>query len=397
MTDLLHSPGVLALELSAGAAPERLCLTRDEAAELAAHIAADLARLLPADAAGEGAHGADPVKLGAQGADLVVLGALYDQAQLLRPGWPLFAELADLAQPRSVAQPDGHRQVMAFGSHDGEMPSPLFLPEDQLGTGSMLLLPWMLSAPAQLAQALGQRMERDFVAKGEAGSRTADFLMRTLGIRLEHARYLTRHDVCALCCVQMEHAGFSALWQMLECALLAPEREAEALSSRGRHWRYDQGAAHCALPDYAGWLAQQGHVLAAAERAHGYAGWLFELRQFAALLAAHDLPLRLDGAAAGLSLPTRIIAEADAALPPPQLYAHEARGLGLVVVSVAQPGASPRLLAEAWPLDAAGVEAGIAELAQRFGATAGLQRLGGIVLNADASDLAVPAGAPRLH
>ena len=33
--------------------------------------------------------------------------------------------------------------------------------------------------------------------RGEAGAATADFLMRTLGVRLEHARYLSRDDLLA--------------------------------------------------------------------------------------------------------------------------------------------------------------------------------------------------------
>lgn len=389
MTEILHSPGVLALELSQAGAPARLSLSRDEAAELAAHIAADLARLLPAGPAGPGADVAD----------LIVLGALYDHAQLLRPGWPLYAELAQLSQPNPALQDSGERRVIAFGSHADAMPTPLLTPEAGLGGGAMLLLPWMLSGPETLVQQLGQRMERDFVARGEAGSRTADFLMRTLGMRLEHARYLTRHDVCALTCVQMEHVGFSALWQMLELALLSPERSGSALTSRGRSLRYADGAVHCALPVYTDWLAAHGHALAPAERAHAYAGWLFELRQCAALLAAHDLPLRFENDAGYAGLPLQAIAAADPALPPAQLYAHEARGLGLVVISVAQPQvqAAPRLLAQAWPVDPAQLDTALAQLAARYGAAPALQRLGCILLDATASDLGVPDAGISLH
>ena len=103
MTETLHSPGVLALELSQGGAPARLSLSRDEAAELAAHIAADLARLLPAGPAGPGA----------EAADLIVLGALYDHAQLLRPGWPLYAELAQLSCAADADPDDLNRAIDA--------------------------------------------------------------------------------------------------------------------------------------------------------------------------------------------------------------------------------------------------------------------------------------------
>ena len=47
MSEPLHSPGVLALELPAGVAPARHTLSRDEADALARHVADDLPRLLP--------------------------------------------------------------------------------------------------------------------------------------------------------------------------------------------------------------------------------------------------------------------------------------------------------------------------------------------------------------
>lgn len=372
---------MLALELSAGAAPSSLTLSRDAADALARHIADDLARLLPAERG----------RAGAEQADLLVLGALYDSVQVLQPGWPLFAGLSELAHhSQALAGGEGGR-IVAFGSHAGRMPVEALQPLASDSPSLLLLLPWTFSAAASVADALGERMETVFMAKGEAGPDTADFVMRTLDVRLEHARYLTRHDLCALICSQLEHAGFSALWQMLEYALLYPERSGEASTSRGRRLVFRDGAVYCTLPVYADWLATSGARLDCDARAIEYAGWLFELRQYAALLAAHGVPLRFEVDAGEASLPARVLAEPDPALPPPQLFAHEARGLGVVVVSVAQvaPGRDARLLAQAWPLDRAGFDVGMPRFAARFGASAELVRLGGIGLDAKADDLAV--------
>lgn len=389
MSETLHSPGVLALELSAGSTPNSLTLNRDQADELARHIADDLARLLPATMN----------RAGAEQADLLVLGAFYDPVQLLRPGWPLWAQLAELVHHGQVLRDAGERQIVAFGSFEGAMPHAALQPEPEQIPGAMLLLPWMFSAGEALAGALGARMENVFMANGEAGSRTADFLMRTLGVQLEHARYLTRHDLCAMTCAQMEHAGFSALWQMLEFGLLYPERDGEAETSRGRKLYFRAGQVHCALPRYADWLAEQGQDADAAERAAGYAGWLFELRQYAVLLRAHGLAVVFDGNDGDDSLLLQHLADSDPALPPAQLYAHEARGLGIVAISVAQARVQgePRLLAHAWPLDKAGLDGGIRLLAQRYGADGTLQRLGRIGLDAAAEALAVPGSAHSVH
>ncbi|TDR38244.1 hypothetical protein DFR29_12244 [Tahibacter aquaticus] len=389
MSETLHSPGVLALELSAGSSPNSLTLSRDQADELARHIADDLARLLPATLN----------RAGAVQADLLVLGAFYDHVQLLRPGWPLWAQLAELVHHGQVLRDAGERRIVAFGSFDGAMPSAALQPESGQAPGAMLLLPWMFSADEALASALGARMENVFMASGEAGSHTADFLMRTLGVQLEHARYLTRHDLCALTCAQMEHAGFSALWQMLEFGLLYPQRDGEAETSRGRKLYFRAGRVHCALPLYADWLAEQGQDADAAERATGYAGWLFELRQYTALLRAHGLSVIFDGNDGDDALLLQHLADSDAALPPPQLYAHEARGLGIVAISVAQARqqGEPRLLAHAWPLDKAALESGVSLLVQRYGAVAALNRLGRIGLDATAEALAVPGSAHSVH
>lgn len=381
MSDIVHSPGVLALELSAGAAPSSLTLNRDDADALARHIADDLARLLPAERGGAGA----------EQADLLVLGALYDSVQVLRPGWPLFAGLSQLAHhSQALAGGEGGR-IVAFGSHAGRMPDDALQPLASDPPSPLLLVPWTFSAAGRVAEELGSRMETVFMAKGEAGRNTADFVMRTLDVRLEHARYLTRHDLCALICSQLEHAGYSALWQMLEFALLYPERSGEASTPRGRRLVFRDGAVYCALPVYADWLAACGAGLDRDARAIEYAGWLFELRQYAALLAAHGVSLRFEADAGEASLPARVLADPDPALPPPQLFAHEARGLGVVAVSVAQraPGSDVRLLAQAWPLDRSGFDVAMPRFAARFGASVELVRLGGIGLDAKADDLTV--------
>lgn len=380
---------MLALELSAGTAPSAYTLSRDQADALARLIADDLARLLPPA----------PHQPGAEQADLLVLGALYDHAQLLRPGWPVLAELAELAQHSRALQGGSGGRIVAFGSHGGVMPGEHLQPETQPVPGALLLLPWTFCADETLANDLGARMESVFMAKGEAGTQTADFLMRTLGLRLEHARYLTRHDLCALTCSQLEHAGFSALWQMLEFALLYPQRDGEALTSRGRRLAFRGGEVHCALPAYADWSAEFGRGDDAAERTIGYAGWLFELRQYAGLFAAHQVPLRFDGNANDASLPVQRLADTDPALPAPTLYAHEARGLGVVVITVAQAVAAgtARVLAHAWPLDQAALDHGVAQLAARFGASPQLQRLGRIVFDAAGTELAVADATPVVH
>ena len=376
---LLALPIVLALEPAAGEVPSRITLSRDEAAELAQLIAADLHTLVP--------------QVGA--ARLALAGALFDQVELLRPGFPVWATLDELARRVPRGQLDN---VVAFGSHDGHMPAQPLEPSPSFAEGPMRLLPLSLLAPAALAEELAELLEIHLVGRGEAGMLTADWLMRTLGIHLEHVRYLSRNDLLALTCVQYEHVNLASLWTLLETALLTPQRTEATMSARGLALQYAHGRVLAQSP--AQWLAAQAADDGAddsRQRAHAFAGIVFELRQYAALLDAHRLPLLLLPAAqheadAGYLLET--LAGAEPHYDPPALFAHEAAGLGVVAITVAQrgDGGIARALAHGYPLQPQALGPLLALLADRYGIAAELHALGRVVLD-DRGQLSAPATA----
>jgi hypothetical protein len=367
-------PLVLALELVEGEKPSRMTLSRDEAAELAALVAVDLHALVPK----------------VDEARLALVGALFDQVELLRPGFAVWATLDELT--RRV--PRGHLDnVVAFGHHEGRMPAPLLQPSPIYAEGPMRYLPISLLTPAALAEELSEYLEVQLIGRGEAGAATADWLMRTLGIKLEHVRYLSRNDLLAVACVQYEHVNLAPLWALLEVALLTPDRAEATMSARGLALRYAEGKVLAQSP--AQWLAAQtGDV---AQRAHDFAGILFELRQYGALLEAHQLPLLLRptpdqhvDADAGYLLET--LAAVDPGYDPPALFAHEAPGLGVVAISVAQRGngGSARVLAHAYPLRPSALRPLLAKLAGHYGIAAELHALGQVWLD-ERGQLGAPA------
>jgi hypothetical protein len=357
-------PAVLALELSPDEQPRQLTLGRDEAAELAALVADDLHALVPQVAQ----------------ARLALAGSLFDAVELLRPGFPVWATLDELARrvPRGQLE-----NVVAFGSHEGHMPAQPLEPDPRYADGPMRFLPLSLLVPDALAGELSDRLEVELVGRGEAGARTADWLMRCFGIRLEHARFLSRNDLLALTCVQYEHVNLAPLWQLLEAALLTPYREETTLSARGLTLRYAHGKVRAQSP--AQWLAHQSGDV--AERRHAFAGVMFELRQYSALLHAHGIPLQLDAsdsvAEHGDGALIDIVASPDMSYGVPSLFAHEAPGLGVVAITVAQPGAGGRaqVLAHAYPLQPNALGPLLAILADHFGATSDLHALGHIQLD----------------
>lgn len=365
-TTLTALPAVLVLELSVGQTPPRCTLTRDETAELAGLMARDIQNLVPA----------------ASNARFALAGALFDAVELLRPDFPVWTTLDELA--RRV--PRGHLEnVVAFGTHDGHMPAPPLEPDAAFADGPMRVLPLSLLAPRELASQLVEQLEIELVGRGEAGTRTADWLMRTLGVQLEHARYLSRNDLLALTCVQYEHVGLAGLWTLLEAALLTPCKEESALSARGLPLRYANGHVHAKSPSL--WLRQLPETT--SDRAHEFAGVMFELRQYSALLQAHALPLVLEPAdgvesEAGAGYLIEYLATIDPDYDPPTLVAHEATGLGIVAVTVTQrgEGGHARTLAHGYPLQPTTLGAVVAILAERFGMAPDLHALGRVVLDA---------------
>lgn len=369
-SSLVALPIVLALELSPGETPQRLTLSRDEAAELAGLAAADLHGLVPQ----------------VEQCRLAMAGALFDAVELLRPGFPVWATLDELA--RRV--PRGHLDnVVAFGTHEGHMPAQPLEPERIYADGPLRLLPLSLLAPEALADELNERLEVELVGRGEAGARTADWLMRTLGLRFEHARYLSRNDLLAMTCVQYEHVNLAALWSLLECALLTPYREEATLSARGLGLRYADGKVWIQSPtDWAAAQSIDPSSIELGQRAHELAGIVFELRQYAALLDAHRIAQALASAQATATAAEpgyllEVFGTLDPAYGEARLHAHEAPGLGVIAVTLAQRGENgrARVLANGYPLQPRALGPLVAALAERSGIPAELHALGRIVLD----------------
>ena len=253
---------------------ERDRVAQADAGRLAAQVAADLA----------GFHAEAAVL------DLVLVGAHYDPVELLRPGWPLHHELVQLSAraPRdAVAGP----RVIAFGAHDGRLPGVLPPSPDHAG-GPLRLLPFVLTRDAAAEAQVGDAFERDLVETGMAGARTALLAQELFGLRVEHARYLTLHDLLAMTALQYEHAGLAPLWPLLEAALLDPAREAWLDAPPEPLAHYADGEARIALFSPSAWHARYAPGLDdQARMQRGFDLFQARQRQFAAVLEAHGVPV----------------------------------------------------------------------------------------------------------
>jgi hypothetical protein len=277
----LHVLGALALELRADAPVKRAMLAQAEAGELAADMARDLASFAP-----------DAVKL-----RLVTVGAHYDPVELLRPGWALHRELDQLsarAPKEGGVTGEATGLVIAFGAHDGQLPGALAPSDDYFG-GPLRLVPFVLGGDPATVATVGDRFERELIERGMAGAATALAAQEAFGMEIEHARYLTAHDLAAMTALQYEHAGLAPLWPLLETALLEPDGEAWLDSPVEPLVHYADGEARIALFEPRAW--QQRYAYDAPcdtpecrdklERQHQH--FQARQRQIAAVLTAHGV------------------------------------------------------------------------------------------------------------
>src|SRR5690606_33713257 len=140
---------------------------------------------------------------GVEELDLAVVAAAFDPSELLRPGWPVHAALAEMAR-RAPASAQAH--VLGIGSHDDRMPAPL-TPDPALHEGPLRLVPFVLQGDDAAVAAVSTMIEDVLLEKGMAQAATALFAQDAFNTPLQHARYLSLDDLVALTAMQYEHAG----------------------------------------------------------------------------------------------------------------------------------------------------------------------------------------------
>jgi hypothetical protein len=283
MTKVHNCLGALALELSPGTQAKRSVLDQAAAGELAALIARDLAKIAP----------------GAASLDLALVAALFDPVELLRPHWPLHRELERLiAQAPDVGEP----RVIAFAGRNGDLPDAL-RPQADFADGALRLVPLVLRGATSLAREVDAQFEQSLLDIGMAGADTALQAQHAFGAMVEHARYLTVHDLAAMMAMQYDNVGLGAVWPLIEAALLTPGQEQWLDSPPEPLVRLSDGAARIAMMDDEAWAASK---LAPTQGARdqqrlsrGFDRFQMRQRQIAALLEAHGIATTFDHCAAG--------------------------------------------------------------------------------------------------
>ena len=293
-----------------------------DAEQMLAHIAADLQALVPEISR----------------CSLIATGALYDQTQILRPGYPVFSALENAA---NQVDPKAFKPgLVSIGARDGKMPVSELQPMADIPLGLLQLLPIVIHGPAEQIDQLATIMEHRFLEQGQLSAHSATWLQTAFDVSLLHARLMTLTDLNAMLRLQLEHYGFLPIWELLDAALYERNDPLTVTSASGKTWQWQAGAAHTTFETFDYWANEGAGADVAATRlalAAGYAEWTRELRQYLTTLQAHGLTVRLHLPRATEPLTDSFLAEVSA--DPPQgddctVTEHHFDDLGTIAITV---------------------------------------------------------------
>lgn len=279
-TELRHHAGLLVLELDpaqadpTGVPPAPLSVAA--ATALAGHLAKDLAQIL-----------GDINHLG-----LIVVGALYDQTEILRPGFPLTETLADL-YAGSFRKPDFQPQLMALGADRGFFPVKAINPLRRPGSGPLLLLPFCFVGQADDIVELARAMEDILLQSGEVSQATREAVQHLFGVRALNLSFATLSDLCALLRVQLESNGLLPLWNLLEHGWFQKTGVLSIILDEGNRFLAEKEDVHTLFYTFDDWAQfGPGRHLSVAELGEGYCHWTRAQRQYKATLEGYGVHVR---------------------------------------------------------------------------------------------------------
>lgn len=340
MNDSVHHIRLLAgLEIDPGHGNAiTRTLDRHQADTLASHLAGDLHRAVPE----------------VETTMLVTAGTLLEPGEMIRPGFPAWAGLEELAETTLRERGFGAR-ILAIGAHAGRLPHRDLQPPDTPPQGRFLALPITLICPQEQAVDLKARLESSLFERASLDPPARALLSEATGLDSVHGHLLTLADLIALQHVQLDGAGLGGFWPVVEQSLVDPDQAAshELPGGLTASWQPAQGRVTI---DFFSFDQFDGDIDA-------YALWQRAFRTLTALLDNHAVdwrarpsdPVVADGHNATLVEPAGRFQAADG------ITVQHHPDVGLLAWSVVEDG---RLI-HVYPLNAESVNRVMNDFAER--------------------------------
>ena len=251
-------------------------LSKSAAEQLLAHLATDLANVFPE----------------IEPCDLAMASSLFDQTQVLRPGYPIFAALSERIEHSRTS--DSKRLRVAVDPKDESHPEPRLESDPSTPPAILQILPLCVEGPAEVMAVLEDDMEHRFLEQGQLSAHSAKSITAQFGIELNHARFMTLTDLLAMLKLQLEHFGFESLWRLIFAALEETDDIVPVRGTQRHAFEFGNGCVQTHFETFDYWAhSGDGKKLqaSASELAEAYAAWTIEYRQYLATLQAHSIPV----------------------------------------------------------------------------------------------------------
>ncbi len=249
-------------------------LDRVAAQDMAQALAADLGRLLPETLDGM----------------LVAGGLVVEPASVLRPGFDVWRALSQLAKPVLTEQ-GLSASVMAIGAHNGQMPDDRLQPPPARLMGQFVVLPMLLITDEASGPALEKKLEAELFESGSINPPARALLAEHARLDSVHGQLLTRNDLMALQRVQLDTAGLSGFWDVVEAILLDGDKDHDLNLPGGvdAHWQANERKLAIEFLTFNQWAAKHGdgHDQTPLETSYGV--WVRAYRTLLAVLEGHGI------------------------------------------------------------------------------------------------------------
>ncbi len=162
---------------------------------------------------------------------LVMVGALFDLAQLQRPGFPILTTLQEIVKTQHKGH-QFHPALIAIGTDQSCFPITVLNPEQRSTSSPMLILPLVLVGEKAKLDPLANQLENRLMQDVLIGATLKQHLADAFGIQPLELGLATIGDLNALTAAQLIQIGLEPLWQILQHALFElPDQLTVELSS----------------------------------------------------------------------------------------------------------------------------------------------------------------------
>ena len=215
---------------------------------------------------------------------IIIPAGLYDQTEILTPGFTLFSYLQEIyvrAQEKDGFSP----AVIALGADEDGFPIEEISPKREPGFGQILVIPFAIVAPKDLIDTLDKDIDYTLLESGKISDATIKEISAEFGIGISGGFFATLANMCAFLKTQLEKIDCAPLWELFEQIFFSDEEAMLLSTEAGNQFYYDGEKVISPFMTYQDWLSFNHKE----DDPKGYLQWIMIHRQYTIGLQSHGI------------------------------------------------------------------------------------------------------------